>query len=171
MAYIRNVSGSGVGYSCRGFPTSSREKTRCEAYCIQTAGTSLFIAFILFDVSSVVRKFCTYFFYPHGATFPNEPGPPYCRGFTITPTPTYHTRWDCGRVISPTQRSLPDNTQHSQETDIHASSGIRTRNPSNRATADLRLGRRGDWDRLVRRYRTKIPDRFILNVILKGAFY
>jgi hypothetical protein len=35
-------------------------------------------------------------------------------------------------VISPTQRCLPDNTQHSQETDIHAPSGIRTRNPSKR---------------------------------------
>ena len=29
-------------------------------------------------------------------------------------------------------RPLPDNTQHSQETDIHVFGGIRTRNPSNR---------------------------------------
>jgi hypothetical protein len=42
----------------------------------------------------------------------------------------------------------PGNTQHSQETDIHASGGIRTRNPSKRAAADPRLGRRGHWDRL-----------------------
>jgi hypothetical protein len=33
------------------------------------------------------------------------------------------------QVISPTQRPLPDNTQHSQEKDIHAPSGIRTCNP------------------------------------------
>ena len=33
---------------------------------------------------------------------------------------------------------LPDNTQHWQQTDIHAPSGIRTRNPSKRAAADLR---------------------------------
>jgi hypothetical protein len=34
-------------------------------------------------------------------------------------------------VIGPTQRPLPDNTQHSQETDIHDPGGIRTHNPSN----------------------------------------
>ena len=35
----------------------------------------------------------------------------------------------------PSQRPLPDNTQQSQETDILAPGGIRTRNPSNRAAA------------------------------------
>ena len=33
----------------------------------------------------------------------------------------------------------PDKTQHSQETDIHAPSGIRTHHPSKRAAADPRL--------------------------------
>jgi hypothetical protein len=42
-------------------------------------------------------------------------------------------------VISPSQRPLPDNTQHSQETDIQASGGIWIRNPSKRALADPRL--------------------------------
>jgi hypothetical protein len=37
-----------------------------------------------------------------------------------------------GPVISPTQRPLPDNTQHSQETEIHAPGGIRTRNTRKR---------------------------------------
>jgi len=32
-------------------------------------------------------------------------------------------------VISSTQRNLPDNAQHSQDTDFHASGSIRTRNP------------------------------------------
>jgi len=31
---------------------------------------------------------------------------------------------------------MSDNTQHSQETDIRASGGIRTRSPSKRAAAD-----------------------------------
>ena len=31
-----------------------------------------------------------------------------------------------GRVISPMQRPLPDNSQHSEETDIHAFGGIPT---------------------------------------------
>ena len=34
---------------------------------------------------------------------------------------THHSRQDSsGRVISPSQRPLPDNTQHSQQTNIHA---------------------------------------------------
>jgi hypothetical protein len=41
------------------------------------------------------------------------------------------------------------NTQHSQERNIHAPSGIRTRNSSKRAAADLRLRPRGHWDRLL----------------------
>jgi len=36
-------------------------------------------------------------------------------------TTTHHSRWDSsGRVISSSQRPLPDNTQHSQQTNIHA---------------------------------------------------
>jgi len=39
-------------------------------------------------------------------------------------------------VIGPSQRPLTDNTQHTQETDIHASGGIRTRVPSKQEVAD-----------------------------------
>jgi len=42
-------------------------------------------------------------------------------------------------VISLSQRPLPDNTQHSQQTDIYAPGGIRTHDLSRRAAADLRL--------------------------------
>jgi len=42
-------------------------------------------------------------------------------------------------VFGTTQIPLPDNTLHSQETDIHAPGGIRTRNPRTRAAADPRL--------------------------------
>ena len=41
--------------------------------------------------------------------------------------------------LSPTQRRLPDKTQHSQETDIHAPGGVRTHDPSKRAAANPRL--------------------------------
>ena len=42
-------------------------------------------------------------------------------------TTTQHSRQDSsGRVISSSQRPLPDNTRHSQQTNIHAPSGIRT---------------------------------------------
>jgi hypothetical protein len=37
-------------------------------------------------------------------------------------------------------RPLPENTQHSQQTSIHAPGRIRTHNLSRRAAADLRLG-------------------------------
>ena len=65
-------------------------------------------------------------------------------------TTTHHRRLDSsGRVISPSQRPLPDKTQHSQQTDIHAPGGIRTHNLSRRAAADLRLRPRGHWDRHI----------------------
>jgi len=51
-------------------------------------------------------------------------------------------------MISPTQRPLPDNTQHSRQTDIHAPGGIRTYNSIKQAAADLRLRPRGHWDRM-----------------------
>jgi len=51
-----------------------------------------------------------------------------------------HTRQDSsGRVSIPTQKPLPDNTQHSQQTDIHAPGGIRNHHPSKRAAEDPRL--------------------------------
>ena len=63
-------------------------------------------------------------------------------------TTTHHNRLDSsGRVISASQRPLPDNTQHSQQTDIHAPGGIRTHNLSRRAAVDLRLRPRGHRDR------------------------
>jgi len=40
------------------------------------------------------------------------------------------------RGLGPSQRSLPDNKQHSIETDINAPGGILTRNPSKQAALD-----------------------------------
>jgi hypothetical protein len=42
-------------------------------------------------------------------------------------------------MIRQSQRPLPDNTQHSQKTEIHPPSGIRTRTPSKRAAIHPRL--------------------------------
>ena len=53
-------------------------------------------------------------------------------------TQTQHTRYDfSGRVISPSQRPLPDNATFT--TDRHAPGGFRTRNPSKRKIPDPRL--------------------------------
>jgi hypothetical protein len=63
-------------------------------------------------------------------------------------TTTHHIRQDSsGRVIGSSQRPLPDNTQHSQQTNFHAPGGIRTHDLSRRAAADLSLRPRGRWDR------------------------
>jgi len=68
---------------------------------------------------------------------------------------THHTQQDSSvRVISSSQRLLPDNTQQSQQTDIHALGGIRTHNLSRRAAVDLRLRPRGYWDRHLISYVT-----------------
>ena len=65
-------------------------------------------------------------------------------------TTTYHSRYDSfGRMISSSQRPLPDNTQYSQQTNIHAPGGIQTHDLSRRAVADLRLRPRGYWDLLI----------------------
>jgi hypothetical protein len=69
------------------------------------------------------------------------------RGFTTTLRHTTLGNDSSGRVISPTQRPLPDNTQHSQQTNIHASGGIRTHNPSKRVAPGPRLRPRGHWER------------------------
>jgi hypothetical protein len=60
---------------------------------------------------------------------------------------TPHSVEPPGREIGPSPKPLPDNTQHSQQTDIHAPCGIRTHNPSKRATAYPRLRPRAHWDR------------------------
>ena len=65
-------------------------------------------------------------------------------------------------MIGPTQRPLPDNTQHSQETDIPAPEGIRTDNSSKLVAADRRLILRGHWDRpLAGSERLNIQARFV----------
>jgi len=62
-------------------------------------------------------------------------------------TQTHHSRWNSsGERISTTQRPLPDNSQQSQERDIHAPGRIRTRNPIMQAAKDTRLRLRGHWD-------------------------
>jgi hypothetical protein len=72
-----------------------------------------------------------------------------------THNPTDHAQWHIKssldssvREISPWQRPLPDNTQHSQLTDINTPGGIRTRNPSKRSAADPRFRPPGPWNRL-----------------------
>jgi len=52
-------------------------------------------------------------------------------------------------MIRPRQGPLPDKTQHSQETDIHATCSTRTRNPSKRAAENPRLRPHGHYSDLL----------------------
>ena len=62
-------------------------------------------------------------------------------------TTTQHSRWDSsGRVIGSSQRPLPDNRKHTQQTNIHAPCGFRTHDLSRRAALDVLLRPRGHWD-------------------------
>ena len=63
-----------------------------------------------------------------------------------SPTTTQHIRQESSRrVISSSQRSPPDNTQHSKQTSM--TSVGRSHNLSRRVAADLRRRPRGYWDR------------------------
>jgi hypothetical protein len=62
-------------------------------------------------------------------------------------------RTSVGRVISSSQKPLPDYTQHRQQTNIHAPGGIRIHDRNRRAAVDLRLRQRGHWDLLNFMYR------------------
>jgi hypothetical protein len=68
-------------------------------------------------------------------------------------------------VISSSQRPLPDNTQHSQHTTIHAPGGIRTHDLTRLATANLHLRLRDHW------YRHVFISILLLFVVLSLSFY
>jgi len=64
-----------------------------------------------------------------------------------------HTQWctavgriHSGRIISSLQRALPDNTQHSQQTNVNAPNGIQTHNLSRWSATNLLLRPRSHWD-------------------------
>ena len=85
------------------------------------------------------RLHTTFFLFYHGATAPQ-----WVKASSLSRihdlTQTRHSRQDSsGRVISPTQRPLSDNPQHTQEKNFHAPGTIRTHNPSKRAAAGPRL--------------------------------
>jgi hypothetical protein len=69
------------------------------------------------------------------------------------------------------ETSTLQHTQHSQQTNIHASGGIRTHNLSRRAAADLRLRPRAHWNRLyggfISNIKNFMPYFFLINNILQ----
>ena len=73
---------------------------------------------------------CVFFFFVCVTWLESGPGPPSCRIFAIILRQTLLGRTYSELLISSSQRPVPDNTQHSQETYLHAPGGIRTRNPN-----------------------------------------
>jgi hypothetical protein len=76
-------------------------------------------------------QFKNYFFF----NWRNSPPPQWARASSFTTfldhTTTHHNRqYSSGRVITSSQSPLLDNTQHLQQTDIHATAGIRIHNLS-----------------------------------------
>ena len=87
------------------------------------------------------------FFY--GRIFRILPGAPLHGGFTITLSDTTLSR----TLLESDQPDAKTSTwQHTtlKETDIHATDGIRTRNPSKRAAADPPIRLHGWWDPLIK---------------------
>ena len=69
--------------------------------------------------------------------------------------------------MSSSQRPLPDNTQHSQQTNIHALGVIRTHDLSRRTATDLSLRPRGFWDRLC----LGLPEIIMFNLLMPNDDY
>jgi hypothetical protein len=66
------------------------------------------------------------------------------RSHTLDPQ---HSVDSSGRVIGPSQRSLPDNTQHFKQKNFYVPGRIRTRSPSKREAADSLLRPRDHRER------------------------
>jgi len=88
---------------------------------------------------------------------PIGPGLPHSRGIWITHNDAPHSVGllsTSDRLVAET--STRQHTQHSQQTNVHASGGIRIHNLNRRPTADLRLRPSGHWDRQKYFCRSKI---------------
>jgi len=88
----------------------------------------------IFRLTDKNSQHSEYIFSSHGATAPSGSGS-HNRGFKITLT-HFTRQGSSGRVIALTQRPVPYNTQHSQETDTHAPGVIQTHNPNYRSATD-----------------------------------
>ena len=109
----------------------------------------IFILQIIKNDNGYVKRLQQNFFFPV-ALWPNVGHGLLILEVSRSHTMMHHSRQDSsGRVISSSQRPLPDNTQHSQQTNIHAPGGIRTHDLSRRAAADLRLRPSSHWDRRI----------------------
>ena len=103
------------------------------------------------------------------------PGPPHYQGFMITQTD--HIQRLFWRVINPKQRPLPNNTQHKQETTIHAPGRIQTCSPSKQVTTDPCLRPRSHYAGSLSKNSCKLftflcrDSAFYLTSLLHASFH
>ena len=105
-------------------------------------------SYLAVAVITVLTHYTVYFTLFHGVTSPRGPVPPHYLEFMITLRYTTRGETPLDEWSARRRDLIPDNTQHSQQTNIHAACGIRTHNLSRLAAADLRLRPRGHRDRL-----------------------
>jgi hypothetical protein len=83
-------------------------------------------------------------------------------------TMTRHSQLDfSGRVISLLQRPLPDNTQHTQQINIHVPGGIETHDRSRWAAVDLCIRPLGHWDLQYRKLLVKNSLEYLPKIFLE----
>jgi hypothetical protein len=99
---------------------------------------------------------------------PCGPEPPDCQCFKITLTGHTTVGRNLWTRICPSQSTLPDNTQHSKETDTHIHGGNRTHNPSKRTALYSLLRPCNHRDRLCswlfRVFSTYVPQHVVLSL-------
>ena len=97
-----------------------------------------FLTYTFFEIirRTQNREHCASVSLSRGSTAPSAPSPTLLMRF-LGHAQTHHTRQEpSGRVIGPLQRPLPDDAQHSQWTDICAST--RDSNPQSRQSSGRR---------------------------------
>jgi len=111
---------------------------------------------------SRIRYLYVFFFFCCGAAIRRGSRPPHSCGFLDhTQRRTTVGRTPLDEWISSSQKSLPDNTQHSQQTNLHAPGGIRTHDLNRRTAAELCLRPRGRWDQQLHActgYKILVPE-------------
>jgi hypothetical protein len=124
---------------CRNVLTTNQTSQKNKEAWNQAKFCNVYMAFIeeiIYGTIRIIKLFLRFENILFLEKQPPPPSPPVGHGHPIhevsrSHSTTNHRRLDSsGRVISSSQRPLPDNTQHSQQTNIHAPGEIQTHNLS-----------------------------------------
>ena len=142
--------------TCRTAYSNTLQNCGCNWPLLFPPPTNLFYSLYIFlciQVRTALRwlEFCTL-----GATALSRPGSALYRDFTIILRHTTLCRTHLDEWSARSRDLLPDNTQHSIETDLHAPPFHWDSNPqSQQANVDPHLTRRGYWGLMRRVYKSR----------------